>query len=64
MSNEISTLHGYIEYINEEKDKEEKIGNGSDFIFRGQNQDWELIPKLVRLNLRGELITNRRTYSC
>jgi hypothetical protein len=55
MNIEISTLHGYIEYINEEKDKEEKIGNGSDFIFRGQKQNWDLKPKLVRLNLRGEL---------
>ncbi len=55
MTNTITTLHQYIEFISEEKDKEERTQNKSDFLFRGQNKDWDLIPKLVRLNLKGEL---------
>jgi hypothetical protein len=57
MNNTITTLHQYIEFINEEKNKEENLGNNSDFLFRGQNKDWDLIPKLVRLKLKGELKT-------
>jgi len=55
MDIEVSTLQKYIEFINEEKDKEENSGNSSDFLFRGQEKDWDLIPKIVRLNLKGEL---------
>lgn len=55
MDNIVTTLHQYIEFVNEEKNREESIGNKSDFLFRGQNKDWKLIPKLVRLNLKGEL---------
>jgi len=51
---QISTLHDYIEFINNLKDEEEKLGNSSDFLFRGQEQDWELVPKIARLKLRGE----------
>ena len=55
MDTEIATLHKYMEFINDEKDKEVSAGNSSDFILRGQEQDWDLIPKIVRLNLKGEL---------
>ena len=51
----ITTLHQFIEFITDEKNKEEDLGNMSDFLFRGQNKDWDLIPKLVRLKLEGEL---------
>jgi len=55
MEKVVSTLHKYIEFINKEKDKEEKSGNSSDFLFRGQEQDWDLIPKIIRLKLKGKL---------
>lgn len=55
MDVEISTLHSYLEFITKEKDKEESLVNHSDFLFRGQEQDWDLVPKIVRLNLKGEL---------
>ncbi len=51
---EIKTLHEYIEFINNLKDEEEKSGNSSDFLFRGQEQDWDLVPKIARLKLRGK----------
>ncbi len=51
----VSTIEEFITAINEVKEKEEKGGNESDLIFRGQPEDWELLPKLARLNIKGEI---------
>jgi len=50
----IDNLHDFIEFIDSEKTVSEKKGNNSDFIFRGQTQDFPLLPKLARLNFRGK----------
>ena len=52
----ISSLHHLIQEIDEIKRKEEEKGNSADFLFRGQQQDWDLLPKLSRLRLKGQII--------
>lgn len=51
----ITTIHEYVELVIKEKQLEERFGNKSDLLFRGQRKDWELLPKLGRIRLRGEI---------
>tara|TARA_R110002110_G_scaffold69672_2_gene187668 strand:- start:45 stop:818 length:774 start_codon:yes stop_codon:yes gene_type:complete len=51
----IETVHQFVEFIDSAKKQNARSGNSADFLFRGQNQDYPLLPKLARLNLRGEI---------
>ncbi|MDB5086877.1 MAG: hypothetical protein JWR09_871 [Mucilaginibacter sp.] len=53
----ISTITEYVGLVEKVKIASEKKGNNADLIFRGQNADYPLLPKLARLALKGE-ITN------
>lgn len=52
----IDSIHQYVSLIDKEKDNAEGSGNNADFLFRGQRRDLFLLPKLARLNLRGEIL--------
>ena len=52
---EITSIQNFVALIDDEKNKAEKSGNDADLLFRGQPEDWPLLPKLARLKLRGEL---------
>jgi len=52
---EISSIQGFVALIDKEKRRAEKSGNDADLLFRGQPQDWPLLPKLARLELKGEI---------
>jgi hypothetical protein len=45
----ITSLAEFLKFI------EEHCSEFDDVLFRGQNQDWSLLPKLARLRLRGDL---------
>lgn len=51
----IKSLDQYLSIIKKVKEEEEKKGNNNDFIFRGQNCDLELIPKISRLKPKGNI---------
>lgn len=55
-SNSPSSLSEFLKIIEEEKATEVRKGNNADFIFRGQNVDEPLLPRIARLNPKGELI--------
>lgn len=52
---EIISIQGFVDLIDQEKTEAEESGNDSDLLFRGQPEDLSLRPKLARLNLRGEI---------
>ncbi|HML95586.1 MAG TPA: FRG domain-containing protein [Thermodesulfobacteriota bacterium] len=52
---EIKSIVDYVALVMEQKSEAEKLGNMSDLLFRGQRRDWELLPRLGRLSLRGEI---------
>lgn len=52
---EITSIQEFVALIDREKEEAEKSGNDADLLFRGQPGDWALLPKLARLNLRGEV---------
>ena len=52
----IRNVQEFVALVDEEKDKAEKGGNDVDFLFRGQRRDLPLLPKLARLELRGEIL--------
>ena len=54
-TDQIESVQGFITLVDHVKDSEESNGNRSDFLFRGQSQDWPLLPKLARLRLRGDV---------
>ncbi len=51
----IDTVQDFVALVDQEKDTAEKSGNDVDFLFRGQRRDLPLLPKLARLELRGEI---------
>jgi len=51
----IDSVQQYVDLIDKEKESAENAGNDADFIFRGQRRDLPLLPKLARLDLRGEI---------
>jgi hypothetical protein len=53
--NEIKTLSGFITRIETIKSEFESSDNNAELLFRGQRQDHKLCPKLVRLNLNGDI---------
>ena len=53
---EITTVREYLRIIKAFKRKNVESGNNEDFLFRGQVTDLPLIPKLVRLKPKGDLI--------
>ena len=54
-TDQIDSIQDYVALIDDAKTAEEKNGNESDFLFRGQPQNWALRPKLARLTLKGEV---------
>jgi hypothetical protein len=53
---EVDNIEHYLRLIKEIKDDNIKNGNHEDFLFRGQTVDYPLIPKLCRLNAKGDLL--------
>jgi len=53
--NTVENVQSYVDLIDKEKERSEKAGNDADFLFRGQRRDHPLLPKLSRINLRGEI---------
>ena len=53
----IESVEAFVAFVDQQKDASEKTGNHVDFLFRGQRRDLPLLPKIARLDLRGE-ITN------
>jgi hypothetical protein len=51
----IKSVQAFVELIDKEKETQEKSGNSVDFLFRGQRRDLPLLPKIARINLRGEI---------
>ena len=51
----IDSLSRYIDVVEKIKIDSEARGNKADLLFRGQRQDYTLLPKLARLNLKGEI---------
>jgi hypothetical protein len=47
---EVTSVSSFLAIIEREKEIELKEGNSSDFIFRGQQCDFPLIPKIRRLH--------------
>lgn len=56
----IDNVQQFVELIDDKKEKAEKSGHDADFLFRGQNKDFPLLPKIARLNLRGTIINIER----
>ena len=54
-TDKIDSIQDYVALVDEAKADEETKGNESDFLFRGQPQNWALRPKLARLTLKGEV---------
>lgn len=54
-TDQIDSIQDFVALVDEAKTAEEEKGNESDFLFRGQPQDWALRPKLARLSLKGEV---------
>jgi hypothetical protein len=54
---EITTVQDYVAFIEEIKYASEQRNNQTDLLFRGQNADDPLLPKLARLDLKGEIKT-------
>lgn len=53
----IQTINDFIDLIENVKSENISNGNKSDLIFRGQNSDKPLLPKLARLKLNGDMST-------
>ncbi|MCP4350146.1 MAG: FRG domain-containing protein [Desulfobacterales bacterium] len=51
----VESVQEYVDLIDKEKERAEEAGNDADFLFRGQRRDHPLLPKLARINLRGEI---------
>ena len=48
----IESVSGYIAFVEELKEQNEKKGNNAELLFRGQGIDKPMIPKIGRLKLR------------
>lgn len=57
----INNIEEYLELIKTSKGDNLSKGNSSDFLFRGQSEDYPLIPKLGRLRPKGELLKVEKT---
>lgn len=51
----INNLSEYIDYVESLKLRSENLGNNTELLFRGQRQDYSLLPKLARLDLNGDI---------
>lgn len=51
----ITDIKSYLELIETIKSKNEKLGNKSDLLFRGQGVDKTLLPKIARIDLNGSI---------
>jgi len=56
----ISSLNEFIDEIETLKDTQIRNGNSADFLFRGQNCDQPLLPKIARLELKGETLNTEK----
>lgn len=52
---EINNIQEFVAFVDEEKEKAEAKGNNADFLFRGQKRDLSLLPKIARIDLRGDI---------
>lgn len=55
VTKEIVTITDYVQLIEAIKNENENDGNKADLIFRGQQSDQELLPRLARLKLKGNI---------
>ncbi len=57
----IKSVSQYVQVINDFKESKEKSGIKSDLLFRGQRVDWDLTPKIARLDRRSKNMNLRKT---
>lgn len=57
---ELDTIEDYLKLIKDSKAEHVDDGNYTDFLFRGQTIDFPLLPKICRLNARGDLLQVER----
>ncbi len=55
LEEKIGSVEEYLQIIHKNKEKNIEQGNDEDFLFRGQKDDFILIPKIARLQPKGEL---------
>ena len=53
---EISNVSDYLRIIKDYREQNTDRGNKEDFLFRGQTADHPLLPKIVRLEPKGDLL--------
>jgi len=53
---EVESIEDYLKLIKQNKEENLRRGNEVDFVFRGQTHDYPLVPKLARLDPRGDLL--------
>jgi len=58
---EIKDIDGFLHIIKTYRDQQLNQGQASDFLFRGQPVDCPLIPKLLRLRPKTDLLVTERT---
>lgn len=56
----IQSVEEYLQIIKKNKTRNTEAGNHEDFLFRGQKDDFPLIPKIARLNPKEDLFTTER----
>lgn len=52
----IESIQDFVGLIDQLRDEEDLDKNYSDFLFRGQKEDWKLLPKIARINVKGEIV--------
>jgi hypothetical protein len=52
----IETISDFVNIVEQIKHQSEQVGNFAELLFRGQNIDKPLLPKLGRLRLNGDII--------
>lgn len=60
MEVEIESIQAYLNLIKEQKEQRLKAGNEEEFLFRGQAQDYPLIPKIIRLEPYDNLLKTEK----
>lgn len=53
---EVESVESYLRLIKSNKAENLKKGNDEEFVFRGQNVDSPLVPKICRLKVKGDLL--------
>lgn len=58
---ELSTIEAYLTLIKQSKEEHSRQGYSIDFLFRGQTFDHPLLPKICRLQAKGDILQVEQT---